>query len=78
MTIALDQPQVRHANNVDTDRWGLSTRIQRKLTRRLDAYTTLIYNDQSSESGTAGRTSDFTNWLLFLGVKFRFEPMEVW
>lgn len=64
--------------SLDTDRWGVSMRMARRLTKNIDASLRYTYSKQSSRSNTVGSTSDFGNHLVTLGVQYNFNRWHLW
>jgi len=73
-----DLQTIKTNNTVDTERWGVGARVARKIGRHLEVALRLRYNKQSSKSRTRGSASDFDDYLAILGVRYTFEPIEVW
>ncbi len=65
-------------SSLDTNRWGVSARMSRRLTKRIHASLRYAYNEQTSKSGTTGSSSDFSNHLVTLGVKYNFDRWHLW
>lgn len=65
-------------NEVNTQRWGVGLRLGRKITRNLEASLRLNYNKQDSKSRTRGRASDFDDYLAIIGIRYSFNPLELW
>ena len=64
--------------NIDTIRWGASTRLTRRFTKRLEGSLRYTYADQSSKTGTAGASSDFQDHLVTLGIQYNFDRWNLW
>jgi hypothetical protein len=65
-------------SNIDTVRWSVAGRITHRLFRSTRLYGLVRYDDQESESGTLGRTTDFENLSVIFGVAHSFEPIKLW
>jgi len=63
---------------LDTKRWGVSVRMARRLSKHLRASLRYAYNEQTSKSGTAGSSSDFSNHLVTVGVQYDFDRWHLW
>ncbi len=63
---------------LDTDRWSVGLRMERRLTKHIRASLRYRYNEQSSEWRTAGSASDFSNHLVTLGVQYDFDRWHLW
>jgi hypothetical protein len=63
---------------LDTNRWGVSARMTRRLTKHIRASLRYSYNEQDSKSDTAGSDSDFSNHLVTLGVQYDFDRWHLW
>ncbi len=63
---------------INTNRWAVAGRTSRRITRRLEANLRLAYNQQSSQSGTRGSSSDFDDVTLIMGVNYLFDPVPLW
>jgi hypothetical protein len=63
---------------IDTDRWGVGIRMERRLTKHIRASLRYRYNQQSSGFRTVGRSSDFSNNLVTLGVHYDFDRWHLW
>lgn len=68
----------RVKNAIDTDRWGVGGRLNRKIGRNADATLRLSYNKQQSKNRSRGKASDFDDFLAIFGVRYRFDPITVW
>jgi opacity protein-like surface antigen len=69
----------RTVNRVlDTNRWGVSARMSRRITKHLGANLRYSYNEQHSKQNTAGSSSDFGNHLVTLGVQYEFDRWHLW
>jgi hypothetical protein len=65
-------------SDIDTVRWSVAGRITHLLFRSTRLYGLVRYDDQESESGTLGRTTDFENLSVIFGVAHSFEPIKLW
>jgi hypothetical protein len=65
-------------NTLDTDRWGVGMRMERRLTKHIRASLRYRYNKQNSKWRTAGSSSDFSNNLVTLGVQYDFDQWHLW
>jgi hypothetical protein len=65
-------------NNLDTDRWSVGMRMERRLTKHIRASLRYRYNEQTSSYDTAGSRSDFGNHLVTLGVQYDFDRWHLW
>jgi hypothetical protein len=63
---------------LDTNRWGASAALSRRLTENLRVSVRYIFNIQSSQSGTAGSVSDFDDHLVSLGIVYDFDRFNLW
>ncbi len=63
---------------IDSNRWGVSGRLSRRIGRRAEASLRLAYNQQLSAQGTRGAPSDFDVFFAIFGVRYRFEPITLW
>jgi hypothetical protein len=63
---------------LETNRWGVSTRVTRQITRHLQASVRYAFNRQSSKARTAGRRSDFDDHLVTFGVQYDFDRWRLW
>jgi hypothetical protein len=63
---------------INTRRWQIAAVATRKLSRRLDARFRLAYNQQTSDSGTRGSSSDFDNVTAILGITYVWDPVRLW
>ena len=59
-------------------RWGVGIRMERRLTKHIRASLRYRYNQQSSGFRTVGRSSDFANNLVTLGVHYDFDRWHLW
>ena len=57
----------------ETRRWGVSPRIQRRLTRRLRVGVRYSYNKQQSKSATAASFNDFDDHIVTVGISYDFD-----
>ena len=64
--------------SLDTNRWGVSARMSRRITKHIRASLRYTYNEQTSASDTAGRSSDFSNHLVTLGVQYDLDRWHLW
>ena len=65
-------------NYLDTDRWGVGMRVERRLTKHIRASLRYLYNEQTSKDRSAGSSSDFSNHIITLGVQYDFDPWHLW
>jgi hypothetical protein len=65
-------------STIDTIRYGVAGRLTHRFTRNTSAWLQLTYNEQTSEGGSLGNPSDFTNVLGAIGVRHVFEPIKLW
>ena len=65
-------------SRIDTQRWGVAGRITHRLFRTTLLYVQVSYDDQESQTGSLGRTTDFENLLATFGVRHVFEPIKLW
>jgi hypothetical protein len=65
-------------NTLDTDRWGVGMRMERRLTKHIRASLRYRFNKQNSKWRTAGSSSDFSNNLVTLGVQYDFDQWHLW
>lgn len=63
---------------LDTDRWSVGVRMERRLTKHIRASFRYRYNEQSSRFRTAGSRSDFSNNLVTVGVQYDFDRWDLW
>ena len=63
---------------IDTDRWGVATRITYQLFKNTSLYGQVRYDVQDSRGDTLGTASDFKNFLATFGVRHVFEPIPLW
>ena len=50
----------------------------RRISRRLDANFRLAYNQQFSDSGSRGSSSDFDNVTAIVGITYVWDPVQLW
>ena len=60
---------------VDTDRWGVTLRAARRITRRISSSIRFSYSDQRS-TNTDRMPNDFGNFLAIVGVKYDFDRIR--
>jgi hypothetical protein len=65
-------------DSLDTNRWGVSTRLARRINDNLVVSTRYSFNRQSSRSGTVGRFSDFDDHIVTLAVEYDFDRWRLW
>jgi hypothetical protein len=65
-------------SEIDTMRWGVSGRATHRFSRNTSGHIQLTYNQQESEGGTLGNSSDFENFLALVGVRYVFDPIKLW
>ena len=65
-------------DDVDTQRWGVSARLDRVLGRNATASLSYSYNEQSSKSRSRGSRSDFGDHLVTVGFQYNFDPIRAW
>ena len=65
-------------NSIETNRWSVAGRLTHRLFRNTDLFGQVRYDQQSSDRGTLGRSSDFENILGLVGVRHTFEPIKLW
>ena len=63
------------SDSLDTQRWGVASRIAYRLTRNTVTALQYTYNKQSSNGDTVGQDSDFDNHLVTFSVQYNFEPI---
>jgi hypothetical protein len=63
---------------IETIRYGAAGRLTHRFTRNTSAWFQLTYNEQTSDGGTLGDPSDFSNTLAAIGVRHVFEPIKLW
>ena len=63
---------------IDTFRWGVEVRVERRITERLLVLTRYAYNGQTSKGGTVGRGSDFENHVVGLGIEYQVGRWHLW
>lgn len=63
---------------IETDRWGVAARVTHQLFRSTLVFAQVRYDEQRSDPGTLGRSSDFENVLGVIGVRHTFEPIKLW
>lgn len=64
--------------SVDTTRWGVSTRLTRRLTRHLSTSIRYTFNRQQSAKDSAGGFSDFNDHLVTLNIQYDFDRYDLW
>jgi hypothetical protein len=70
--------QLDSADSLDTQRWGVATRLAHRLTKNTVTALQYAYNKQSSNGDTVGYGSDFDNHLVTFTVQYNFEPIGLW
>jgi hypothetical protein len=75
-TVALTSSKVQRALN--TDRWGVSAQMTRRITKHIRASLRYSYNEQTSRDDTLGTSSDFSNHLVTLGVQYDLDRWHLW
>jgi hypothetical protein len=63
---------------LETNRWGVATRLARRINDNLVVSARYTYNQQSSKSGTVGRFSDFDDHIVTLAVEYDFDRWRLW
>lgn len=69
---------LRDTSSVNSDRYGVAGRITHRLTKRTDLNLQLTWNEQLSNRGTLGKSTDFSNFLATFGVNYSFDPIHAW
>jgi len=64
--------------DIDTDRWGVAGRLTHRLFRNTRVYAQVTYDEQTSQTGTRGSSSDFDNFIATVGVRHVFDPIKLW
>jgi hypothetical protein len=67
--------QIDSSDSLDTQRWGVATRLAYRLTKNTVTALQYSYNKQSSDGDTVGQSSDFDNHLVTFTVQYNFEPI---
>ena len=69
---------LRSTTSVDSDRYGVAARMNYMLTKRTSLNLQVTWNEQFSDRGTLGRSTDFSNFLATFGVNHSFDPIHLW
>jgi hypothetical protein len=63
---------------IDTIRWGVSARVERKLTKHIFVALRYSFNRQESAKGSFGNFSDFNDNIVALSVQYDFDRWRLW
>lgn len=66
---------VEDNNSVDTERWGITARAARRLTRHITVAARTAYSNQSSKH-TSRNPNNFSNFTAILGFQYDFAPFR--
>ena len=64
--------------SIDTDRYSVAARVTHQLFRSTQVFGQVRYDQQESDRGSLGDTTDFENILAMIGFNHRFDSITLW
>ena len=64
--------------SIDTNRYSVTGRVTHRLFRSTQVFGELRYDQQKSDRGSLGDTTDFENILAMIGFNHRFDSITLW